>query len=377
MMGSQTSSKQYDQTLLMVTLLLLAIGLLMVFSASFVVAEESRGDPYHFLKRQAMWVAIGLVGMYIMSHVHYKQLKRFSILILLLNFILLGLLFTDFGSYMGTEARRWLSLGPVVLQPSEFSKLALVIFTAAYMSSRRLNIHSFWTASLIPLVLVGSVFFMIQLQPDMGTALVVLAGSVLVVIFAGMPMSQVAGLALALTPPLAYFTLKEEYRMQRLFTFLDPWAEPTGSGYQMIQSLYALGPGHIFGTGLGRGKQKLFYLPEPQNDFIFAVIGEELGFIGAVSVIMLYLILIWRGFQIAIRAPELFGSLVAAGITFMIAVQVLINVAVVTGTVPVTGINLPLISAGGSSVLFTLLGIGILLNISKYGQEKAVLKGAA
>ncbi len=377
MMGSQTSSKQYDQTLLMVTLLLLAIGLLMVFSASFVVAEESRGDPYHFLKRQAMWVAIGLVGMYIMSHVHYKQLKRFSILILLLNFILLGLLFTDFGSYMGTEARRWLSLGPVVLQPSEFSKLALVIFTAAYMSSRRLNIHSFWTASLIPLVLVGSVFFMIQLQPDMGTALVVLAGSVLVVIFAGMPMSQVAGLALVLTPPLAYFTLKEEYRMQRLFTFLDPWAEPTGSGYQMIQSLYALGPGHIFGTGLGRGKQKLFYLPEPQNDFIFAVIGEELGFIGAVSVIMLYLILIWRGFQIAIRAPELFGSLVAAGITFMIAVQVLINVAVVTGTVPVTGINLPLISAGGSSVLFTLLGIGILLNISKYGQEKAVLKGAA
>ncbi len=376
-MGSQTSAKQYDRTLLMVTLLLLAIGLLMVFSASFVVAEESRGDPYHFLKRQAMWVAIGLVGLYIMSHVHYKQLKRFSILILLLNFILLGLVFSDFGSYMGTEARRWLLLGPVVLQPSEFSKLALVIFTAAYMSSRRLNIHNFWTASLIPLALMGCVFFMIQLQPDMGTALVVLAGGVLVVIFAGMPMSQVAGLALALTPPLAYFTLKEEYRMQRLFTFLDPWAEPTGSGYQVIQSLYALGPGHIFGTGLGRGKQKLFYLPEPQNDFIFAVIGEELGFIGAVSVIMLYLILIWRGFQIAIRAPELFGSLVAAGITFMIAVQVLINVAVVTGTVPVTGINLPLISAGGSSVFFTLLGIGILLNISKYGQEKAVLKEAA
>ncbi len=376
-MDNQDSSRKHDQILLMVTFILLGIGLIMVFSASFVVAEDSIGDPYHFLKRQAMWVAIGLVGMYFMSHIHYKQLKRFSILILLLNFILLGLLFSDFGSYMGTEARRWLSLGPVVLQPSEFSKLALVIFTAAYMSSRRLNIYNFWTASLIPLTLAGLVFFMIQLQPDMGTALVVLAGSALVVIFAGMPVSQVAGLALVLTPPLAYFVLKEEYRMQRLFTFLDPWAEPTGSGYQMIQSLYALGPGHIFGTGLGRGKQKLFYLPEPQNDFIFAVIGEELGFTGAVAVLMLYLILVWRGFQIAFRAPELFGSLVAAGITFTIAVQVLINVAVVTGTVPVTGINLPLISAGGSSVFFTLLGIGILLNISKYGQDKAVLKEAA
>lgn len=373
-MGNTRASKQHDRVLIMVTLLLLAIGLLMVFSASFVVAEETRGDPFYFLKRQAIWVAIGLVALYIISRVHYKQLKRFSILILLLNFVLLGLVFTEFGSDMGTEARRWLALGPLMLQPAEFSKLALVIFTAAYLSSRRVNIHDFWTASLIPLILVGAVFFMIQYQPDMGTALVVMAGSLLVIIFAGMPISQVAGLSLVFLPPLAYFTLKEEYRMQRLFTYFDPWAEPTGSGYQVIQSLYALGPGHIFGAGLGQGKQKLFYLPEPQNDFIFAVIGEELGFIGAVAVLMLYLILTWRGFQIALKAPELFGSLVAAGITFMIALQVLVNVAVVTGTVPVTGINLPLISAGGSSVFFTLLGIGILLNISRNGREAAVRK---
>ncbi len=376
-MGSTAKPQHYDRILLMVTLILLAIGLLMVFSASFVMAEESRGDPYYFLKRQAMWVAIGLIGMYIISRFHYKQLKRFSILILLLNFVLLGMVFTGFGSEMGTEARRWLALGPLVLQPSEFSKLALVIFTAAYLSSRRVNIHNFWTASLVPLVLVGSVFFMIQFQPDMGTALVVVAGSMLVIIFAGMPMTQVAGLSLVFLPPMAYFTLKEEYRMQRLFTFLDPWADPSSSGYQVIQSLYALGPGHLFGAGLGRGKQKLFYLPEPQNDFIFAVIGEELGFIGAVAVLMLYLILIWRGFQISLKAPELFGSLVAAGITFMLAVQVLVNVAVVTGAVPVTGINLPLISAGGSSVFFTLIGIGILLNISKYGREAAARKEAA
>ncbi len=376
-MVKSRATKDCDRVLLMVTFLLLAIGLLMIFSASFVVAEESQGDPYFFLKRQAVWVAIGLAGLYMLSHFHYKNLKRFSILILLLNFVLLAMVFSGFGSDMGTEARRWLTLGPVVLQPSEFSKLALIIFTAAYMSSRRLNIYNFWTASLVPFVLAGAAFFMIQFQPDMGTALVVLAGSALVVVFAGMPVSQIAGLSLLFLPPVAYFTLKEEYRMQRLFTFLDPWAEPTGSGYQIIQSLYALGPGHIFGAGLGRGKQKLFYLPEPQNDFIFAVIGEELGFIGAVAVLMLYLILIWRGFQIALKAPEVFGSLLAAGITFMIAVQVLINVAVVTGAVPVTGINLPLISAGGSSVFFTLIGIGILLNISKHGREAAARKEAA
>ncbi len=377
MMSNSRSVKQYDRTLLMVTFLLLAIGLLMVFSASFVMAEESRGDPYYFLKRQAMWVAFGLIAMYLLSKVNYRLLKRFSIPILLFNFLLLGMIYSGFGSEMGTEARRWLALGPVVLQPSEFSKLALVIFTAAYLSSRRVNIQNFWTASLIPIVLVGSTFFLIQLQPDMGTALVVVAGTMLVIVFAGMPVSQVAGLTLFFVPPLAYFTLKEDYRMQRLFTFLDPWADPSSSGYQVIQSLYALGPGHIFGAGLGRGKQKLFYLPEPQNDFIFAVIGEELGFIGAVAVLLLYLILIWRGFQISLRAPETFGSLVAAGITFMIAVQVLVNVAVVTGAVPVTGINLPLISAGGSSVFFTLVGIGILLNISRYGRETAVRREAA
>jgi len=368
-MSNNRSRREPDRILLLVTLLLLAIGLIMVFSASFVVAEESRGDPYYFLKRQALWIAIGLLGMFIMSRIHYQNLKRLSLVIILLNFVLLGLVFTGFGTDLGTEARRWLTFGPVVVQPSEFSKLAFVIFTAAYMSSRRLNIRNFWSGSFIPLALVTVAFLMILFQPDMGTALVVLAAAALVIIFAGMPMSQMTGLTLLFMPPLAYFTIKEEYRMQRIFTFFDPWVDSTGSGYQVIQSLYALGPGHIFGTGLGRSRQKLFYLPEPQNDFIFAVIGEELGFIGAVAVILLYLVFTWRGFQIALKAPDLFGSLLAGGITFIIVAQALLNVAVVTGSLPVTGINLPLISAGGSSVLLTLLSIGILLNVSKYGRN--------
>lgn len=367
-MPDQTSQGP-DRTLLVITLLLLAFGLLMVFSASFVFAAETYADPYYYLKRQALWVAIGLIAMLIMSWINYQYLKRLSILIIILNFLLLGLIFSGFGSDLGAEARRWLTFGPVVLQPAEFSKLALVIFTAAFMSSRKLNFSRFINGSLVPLFIALIAFFLIQLQPDLGTAVVVLAGSILVIIFAGVPFYQIAGLSISLVPVFAYFTIKQDYRVQRLFTFLDPWTDPTGSGYQVIQSMYALGPGHLFGVGLGRSKQKLFYLPEPQNDFIFAVIGEEFGFIGAVTVLILYLVFAWRGFQIAMKAPDLFGSLLAAGITFVIILQVLINIAVVTGSLPVTGINLPLISAGGSSVFFTLLGIGILLNISKHGRE--------
>lgn len=363
-----------DRFLLVVTLAILGFGLIMVFSAGFIVAEETWGDPYHFLKRQALWAALGLTGMFLMAVVHYHKLRRFSIIFLLANFILLGMIYSGFGSDLGTEARRWLVFGPVILQPAEFSKLALVIFSAAFMSSRRLNFKNIVNGSLLPLALAALTFALIQLQPDLGTALVVLVGSALVVVFAGMPFYQIAGLSLAFTPVLAYLTLRQEYRVQRLFTFIDPWAEPTGAGYQVIQSFYALGPGYIFGSGLGRSMQKLFYLPEPQNDFIFAIIGEELGFIGTASLLLLYLVIIWRGCRIALRAPDLFGTLLAAGITFMFAVQVIINVSVVTGTIPVTGITLPLVSYGGSSIFFTLLGIGILLNISRYSLE---LKPAA
>ena len=377
MVAEKGPRREVDRTLLLVTLLLLAIGLIMVFSASFIAAEETQGDPYYFLKRQALWVGIGLCAMLFLSLLHYKKLKRLSLIIILLNFALLGMIFTGFGSELGTEARRWLVLGPVILQPSEFSKLAFVIFTAAYMSSRSLNMRNFWAAVFIPLTMVGAAFFLIQYQPDMGTALIVVAASVLVIFLAGAPVHQFAGLSLFVMPVFIYFTIKQDYRVQRLFTFFDPWADSSGYGYQIIQSLYALGPGHIFGAGLGRSRQKLFYLPEPQNDFIFAIIGEELGFIGAVTVILLYTIFVWRGFKIAQKAPDLFGSLLAGGITFIIALQVLINVAVVTGSVPVTGVNLPLISAGGSSVFFTLAGIGILMNISRHSRTLEQSQGRA
>lgn len=376
-MTAKPNRHEADSVLLLTTVLLLAIGLVMVFSASFVVAAESMGDPYYFLKRQALWNAIGLIGLFLFSKINYLVLKRFSLLILFLNFVLLGLVFSPLGTTLGTEAQRWLALGPVILQPAEFSKLAFVIFTAAYMSSRSLNIRHTWTATILPLAIAFVAFVLIQIQPDMGTALVVLAGAFLVVFCAGVPVVRAVCLSLITIPPVAWVTLQEEYRVQRLFTFFDPWADPTGSGYQIIQSLYALGPGHIFGSGLGQSRQKLFYLPEPHNDFIFAVIGEELGFIGAVAIILLYLLIFWRGYQIAVKAPDLFSSLLATGITFIFGLQVLINIGVVTASVPVTGINLPLISAGGSSVFFTLISIGILLSISRYTREESSFAGRA
>lgn len=368
-MAAKSTKRDCDRILLLTTILLLGIGLIMVFSASFVIAGEQSGDSYYFIKRQSLWVAIGLLGLYIFSRIHYLKLKKMSLIILVFNFILLGLIFTGLGTDLGTEAKRWLAVGPVVVQPSEFSKLAFVIFTSAYMSSRRIDLRNMWTATVLPLGIAATALFMISLQPDFGTSLIVLAGAVLVVFFAGVPIARAASLTLIGLPPLGYLMVNEDYRLQRIFTYIDPWADASDSGYQIIQSLYAFGSGHLFGSGLGRGRQKLFYLPEPQNDFIFAVIGEELGFIGAVAILLLYLIFIWRGFQIALKAPDLFGSLLAAGITFLLALQVLVNVAVVTGILPVTGINLPLISAGGSSVFFTLVSIGILLNISKHAKE--------
>jgi cell division protein FtsW len=370
-MATSKNKHESDQILLLTTLLLLAIGLVMVFSASFVVAAEEMGDPYYFLKRQAIWTVIGLIGLYIFARIHYLILKRLSLLILIINFMMLALVYSPLGTSLGTEAQRWLAFGPIVLQPAEFSKLAFVLFTAAYMSSRSLNIRHTWTATILPLVIAFAAFMLIQLQPDMGTAIVVLSGSFLVVYCAGVPVIRAASLSLLTMVPVVWITMQEEYRMKRIFTFIDPWAEPSGSGYQIIQSLYALGPGHIFGSGLGHSRQKLFYLPEPHNDFIFAVIGEELGFIGAVAIILLYLVLIWRGVQIAVKAPDLFSSLLAAGLIFVFGFQVLINIAVVTASMPVTGINLPLISAGGSSVFFSLISIGILLNISKHTRESA------
>ncbi len=357
--------KELDPVLLVVTVLLLGLGLLMVFSASYVMAGEQLGDQYYYLRRQALWAFLGLIGLFVFFKIDYKRLRKLSPAMVLVSFILLTMVYVPGLGLEINEARRWITLGSISIQPAEFTKIALVVFSAAFLSSRKVNLENFWSSSFIPLIITGSSFLFIVEQPDLGSALILIMAVLLLIFVAGTPMKYLWGLALSALPILIFFAIREPYRWERLTSFINPWSDPMGSGYHVIQSFYALGPGGWFGVGLGQSTQKFYYLPEPHNDFIFSVIGEELGFLGATAVLFLFLVLIWRGIIIALNAPDNFGSLLVVGIVGLIAFQVVINVGVVTGVLPVTGLNLPLISAGGSSLFFTLCGIGMVMSVYK------------
>lgn len=357
--------KEADFVLLFCTMTLLAIGVVMVFSASYYVMQD-RNDPYFHLRRQVMWALLGLIGMLFFSNYDYWKLKRWTNLFLLVSFVLLVAVFIPGVGVEIYGAKRWIGIGGFSAQPSDMVKLALVLFAAAHLSQKKVRMENFFAGPLPVLAVMGLFCLIILKQPDLGTA-VAIAGTIMIIVFvAGMKIQHVFGVAVCAVPLLFYLMLSEPYRLRRLLSFRDPWADPLDTGYQIIQSLYAIGPGGLFGVGLGNGRQKMYYLPEPHSDFIFAVIGEELGFIGTSSVLLLFFLLFWRGLKIALTAPDAYGSLLATGITGMIGLQTLINIGVVTGSIPVTGINLPLISSGGSSLFFTLCSIGILLNISKY-----------
>ncbi|MDO9536529.1 MAG: putative lipid II flippase FtsW [Bacillota bacterium] len=360
--------KQPDFTIFFTVLILAGFGLVMVFSASFITSLESRGDAYFFLRRQAFWVILGLMGMIATANFSYWKWRKVVSILLLFNFLLLLAIYIPGVGLEINEARRWIALGGFTLQPAEFSKIVMIIFTAAFLSKKNIKMENFWNSSFIPLAFMGATFLLILDQPDLGTGLAIAAVVGIIIFAAGLPFKQLSYLALTGIPFFIYLALNEPYRMRRIFSFLDPWADPLDTGYQIIQSLYALGPGGLFGVGLGRSRQKLYYLPEPQNDFIFAIIGEELGFLGALTIMLLFFILFWRGFKTSLMAPDAFGSLLAAGVTAMIMVQALMNIGVVTGAIPVTGITLPFISAGGSSIFFAMCAMGILMNVSRYSR---------
>lgn len=345
--------------------MLLSTGIIMVFSSSAVTSAYNMGDAFYFLKRQLIWVSLGLAGMVLLMGVPYKTWRQVAAPVLGVAVLLLILVLIVGVSAKGSS--RWLGVGSLSFQPSELIKLAMVIFLAASLSSNPRQIGASFIQGLGPyLLLVGMVCGLILAQPDLGTA-VAIAGTTYFMLMAGganwrhLLLLFLGGLAL-----VGVAIMVAPYRMARFTAFLNPWADPQGNGYQTIQSLLALGSGGPFGLGLGHGKQKLYYVPEKHTDFIFAILGEELGFLGATLVVIAFFILLWRGFRTALNAPDAFGSLLAAGITTMIIFQALINMGVVTGLLPVTGITLPLVSYGGSSLIFTLAGIGILLNISRY-----------
>ncbi len=358
-----------DFILFLVVLFLLTLGIIMVFSSSYVYAQTRYGDGAHFLKNQLVWALLGVAVMVTVMKIDYNNFKRWAIPIFGAAIFLLVLVLIPGVGITIKGSTRWLGVGSLTFQPSEVAKLSMVIFMAKFLSGQKNRIKQFFRGFVPPLLVVGLVCGLILAQPDLGTAVTIAGTAYFMILAAGARKTHLITLALVGVGMILLAAIVEPYRMERLTAFLNPWADPLDTGFQTIQSLYAVGSGGLLGMGLGQGRQKFLYLPEQHTDFIFAVLCEELGFIGAFFVLLLFFAFMWRGLKIALKAPDNFGALLAVGITGMVIIQAVINMGVVTGSLPVTGITLPFISYGGSSLTLNLLGIGILLNISHYAAE--------
>ncbi|MGG1367189.1 stage V sporulation protein E [Priestia megaterium] len=357
-----------DFFLIIVTLSLLTIGLIMVYSASAVWATYKFNDSFFFAKRQLLFAGLGVCAMFVIMNIDYWMWRTWAKPIVIICFVMLVLVLIPGVGLVRNGSQSWIGVGAFSIQPSEFMKFAMIIFLSKYLSENQKKITSFRKGMLPALLLVFLPFGIIMMQPDLGTG-TVLVGTCLVMIFvSGAKVSHFAGLGLLGVAGFVGLVLSAPYRIKRITSFLNPWEDPLGSGFQIIQSLYAIGPGGLLGLGLGQSRQKFFYLPEPQTDFIFAILAEELGFIGGTLVLLLFSLLLWRGIKVALGAPDLYGTFLALGIISMVAIQVMINIGVVTGLMPVTGITLPFLSYGGSSLTLMLAAVGVLLNVSRYSR---------
>jgi cell division protein FtsW len=356
-----------DSWLFTVTLLLIFIGLVMVFSASAVMAKERYGSGYFFLLRQLGWAVAGILVMVLAMKIDYRRYKQPAVVFSLLGLttlMLISVFFLD----RSHHTHRWIHWGPLSLQPSEMAKPALILFLAFFLESRTKSMKD-WRNTVLPAAVPTLIFIsLIVFQPDLGTAIACAAITGCVLFVAGLDLRYLGYAFAASLLPLYFLIFHVAYRRARILAFLDPYSDPQGRGFHIIQSLIAVSTGGITGVGLMEGKQKLFYLPEPHTDFIFAVTAEELGLVGALVIVLLFAIFLWRGVRTALRTQDMFGRFLAVGITSMIVVQAFINISVVLGLMPTKGIPLPLVSYGGSSLLVTLGCIGVLLNISKQAE---------
>jgi cell division protein FtsW len=350
-----------DIFLMYAVLILVLTGVVMVFSASAIISQEKFNMSYLFLIKQLIWTVLGTLLMLALVKVDYNKLQKFSqpLMVFSLGLLVIVLLINS------GEIKRWLRLGMVTFQPSEMAKLCLILYIADALDRKQSKLQNF-KKGLLPIVIVTAIFLvLIYAEPDLGTAVVLGLVIVAVLFMGGVGLSQLMSLVL-LSLPLLYFAIFHVgYRRERILSFLNPWTDARRIGYQIVQALLALGSGGFFGKGLGASRAKLFFLPEPYTDFIFSIIGEELGFLGASLIVFLFVLVAWRGLRIATRAPNQFGNLLAAGITFLITFQAVLNIGITTACVPTKGITLPFVSYGGSSLLFSLMGVGILLNISR------------
>ncbi|MFQ5991018.1 MAG: putative lipid II flippase FtsW [Nitrospiraceae bacterium] len=354
-----------DGAVLAVTVVLALFGLVMVFSASAVVAGNRFGDPIYFLKRQMVWMAFGFLLFHLASRLDYTMWRKLALPLVAGTGLLLILVLIPTVGTMVNGARRWLSLGPISVQPAEVAKLGAVFYLASFLAKGQDRVRELATGVLPPLIIVALLAGLVMLQPDLGTVALIGLVTLGLLFLGGARLTHLIGLMLVTIPVVAALVLSSEYRRQRVMAFLDPWKDPADTGFQITQSFLAFGNGGLLGVGLGQGKQKLFFLPEAHTDFVLALVGEELGLMGAATVLLLFGFLVFKGFQIARRAREPFGRYLAMGLTLLIGLQVLINAGVVTGLLPTKGLTLPLISYGGSSLVVSLVAVGILQSISR------------
>ena len=354
--------KNIDKPLFILTLILFVLGLVMIFSASNVTSYMNGGSPYAYFFRQGLFLIVSFIFCIIMVKFNTKFYGMMSN-ILLIAFVAVLILLLIYGKATN-YAVSWIPIGPFTLQPSEFIKVIIIVFMARFYEVHEKRLNNFFIA-LIPLIIGVVITFLIMLQPDFGTGVILVMAIMGMLFVGGVPISFFLKLGTIGVIGIVGLILAAPYRLTRILSFLNPWKDPLGSGFQIIQSLYAIGPGGLFGYGFLNSRQKHFYLPEPQTDFIFSIISEEFGFMGILIVASLFLLIIYRGFTIARNSSELFPKYVAFGITFQIAFQAILNLMVVVGLIPVTGVTLPFLSYGGSSLLISMVSMGILLNVSR------------
>jgi cell division protein FtsW len=356
-----------DRVLFVATIAVVCFGVVMLYSASSVVALESHRSPYFFVVKQGMWAAMGVLLMMALARLDYRRLRAPWVAYGLLG-VTVALLIAVLFSPPLNNAHRWIRLGLVSFQPSELAKITLVVALAYQLDRRTDRIEDIWSGWFPSLLVTGLLGFLVLIEPDYGTAFCLVFIGTCLFYVSGVPLGQLTALALASAPVLLWLIFSEDYRRERLLIFFDPAQDPLGKGFQILQSLIAVGSGGVLGKGFMASQQKHFYLPEPHADFIYAVVSEELGLVGGLAVLAAFSILFWRGLLIADRAPDRFGSLLAAGLTMFLVGQGLINMGVVLGMLPTTGIPLPFVSAGGSSLLAGMAAVGLLLSVSQHAR---------
>ncbi|MCU0821050.1 MAG: putative lipid II flippase FtsW [Spirochaetes bacterium] len=361
-----------DIVLFIATFILAGIGIAMSYSASAVYALNTFGNSFYFLERQITWFCLGFIVLLVVQQIDYRVYIKYTKVMLIASLILLIMVLIPGVGKVVKGSTRWLGLGGLYFQPSEFVKIFMVIYLVKVFSSEGGIKMNMVFQLLIPIIIIALAFVLIMLQPDFGTAIDLLIASVLILFVSGFPLRYILSLSVISVPMFYLLIYQVDYRKDRILAFLDPWKERFGSGYHIIQSFIAFKAGGLLGVGLGFGTQKIKRLPEPHTDFIFAVIAEESGMFGTAFIVVLFCVILWRGARIAMTVSDDFGSLLAIGLSLVIVVQAFINIGVVAGILPITGIPLPFISYGGSSLISSMIIIGILLNISKYREREGM-----